>query len=94
MIVTPDLEAAQADDLFVRTLDELKTQFVRSGCMLGEFHQGPPKKGGLHNPDFRPLFSPIAMMAIRQMVETDIHFLKGNDAWRKIHASKFALPAK
>ena len=94
LIVTPDLEAIQADDLFLSTLAQLKTQFVSSGCMLGEFHQGPPEKGGLHNPNFRPLYSPVALMAVRQMVETDIHFLKGNDEWAGIHASKFCVPAE
>ena len=31
LIIAPDLEPAQADKLFVHTLDALKTQFVRSG---------------------------------------------------------------
>lgn len=53
---------------------ELKTSFVASGLMLGEFHErneGP----GLRNPHFRPLRSPIPSLAIRYMVESDLPFL-------------------
>lgn len=52
----------------------LKKYFVDMGLMLGEFHAGN-ESPGLRNPDFRPLRSPIPMLAIRHMVESDLPFL-------------------
>lgn len=52
----------------------LKKHFVEIGLLVGEFHsanEGP----GLHNPDFRPLRSPVPMLAIRHLVESDLPFL-------------------
>jgi hypothetical protein len=42
--------------------------------MLGEFH-ALTQTPGLRNSDFRPLRSPIPLLAIRHMVESDIDFL-------------------
>ena len=42
--------------------------------MLGEFHNRT-ESPGLHNPNFRPLRSPIPLLAIRYMVEVDLPFL-------------------
>jgi hypothetical protein len=52
----------------------LKKHFVDIGLMLGEFHS-TNESPGLRNPDFRPLRSPIPMLAIRHMVESDLPFL-------------------
>lgn len=52
----------------------LKKDFVEIGLMLGEFHS-TNESPGLRNPDFRPLRSPIPMLAIRHMVESDLPFL-------------------
>ena len=52
----------------------LKKYFVEMGLMLGEFHSAN-ESPGLRNPDFRPLRSPIPMLAIRHMVESDLPFL-------------------
>jgi len=73
LIVFPDLGeggAAVVDEV----QRELKPRFVETGLMLGEFH-GANESPGLRNPDFRPLRSPIPMLAIRHMVETDLPFL-------------------
>jgi hypothetical protein len=73
VIVFPNVateEASLIDDVQA----ELKSRFVESGLMIGEFHEqneGP----GLRNPDFRPLRSPIPSLAIRHMVESDLPFL-------------------
>jgi hypothetical protein len=53
---------------------ELKPKFVEDGLMIGEFHELNQGQG-LRNPDFRPLRSPIPLLAIRFMVESDIPFL-------------------
>ena len=54
---------------------ELKSSFVEHGLMLGEFHS-ENESPGLRNPDFRPLRSPVPMLAIRHMVESDLPFLR------------------
>jgi hypothetical protein len=54
----------------------LKPEFVKRGMMIGEFwpdHAMP----GLHNHSFRPLASPVPMLAMRHMVITDLLFLSG-----------------
>ncbi|MDX3659774.1 hypothetical protein PV646_20940 [Streptomyces sp. ID05-26A] len=63
-----------------RLVDEaqsrLKADYVARGLMIGEFHDGPPPKSGLWNPEFRPLRSPVPMLAIRSLVPTDFPFLR------------------
>ncbi|MEQ1513135.1 MAG: DUF6875 domain-containing protein [Lysobacteraceae bacterium] len=54
---------------------KLKPNFVDVGLMLGEFHS-KNETPGLRNEDFRPLRSPIPMLVIRHMVESDLPFLK------------------
>lgn len=53
----------------------LKPGFVDVGLMLGEFH-ARNETPGLRNEAFRPLRSPIPMLVIRHMVESDLPFLK------------------
>jgi hypothetical protein len=53
---------------------KLKPSFVHRGLMLGEFHPLSPTPG-IRNRGFRPLRSPIPLLAIRHMVESDIDFL-------------------
>ena len=74
LVVFPNLggdAAALVDDV----QQQLKSSFVDLGLMLGEFH-AKNESPGLRNPDFRPLRSPVPMLAIRQMVETDLPFLR------------------
>ncbi|MEO7936385.1 MAG: YbaK/EbsC family protein [Dokdonella sp.] len=78
MILFPNLTQEQTRRLIDVAQAELQMDFVPNGLMVGEFHSGPPQKGGLWNPEFRPLFSPVPMLAIRHMVPTDILFLKDN----------------
>lgn len=52
----------------------LKPRFVERGMMLGEFHSMNDSPG-LRNPEFRPLRSPVPMLAIRLMVESDLPFM-------------------
>lgn len=73
LLIFPDIheEGYQIIDSLQK---KLKPLFVESGLMIGEFHklnQSP----GLHNPNFRPLRSPIPLLAIRFMVEGDLPFL-------------------
>ncbi|HEX2133002.1 MAG TPA: hypothetical protein VHH15_15745 [Actinophytocola sp.] len=57
----------------------LKAAYVARGLMIGEFHDGPPDKAGLWNAEFRPLRSPVPLLAIRHMVATDFPFLSLDD---------------
>ncbi|MCP2339002.1 DUF6875 domain-containing protein [Actinomadura rupiterrae] len=63
----------------------LKPSFVKHGLMVGEFHPGPPAAAGIRNPDFRPLRSPVPLLAVRPMVRSDLPFLDqapwSLDAW-------------
>lgn len=74
MVVFPNLGAEGA-----RVVDEiqaeLKAHFVDVGLMLGEFH-AKNEAPGLRNPDFRPLRSPIPMLVMRNMVDSDLPFLR------------------
>jgi Cys-tRNA(Pro) deacylase len=76
LILFPDLERADVPRLIDATQVRLRPEYVARGLMLGEFHDGPPPKAGLWNPDFRPLASPVPMLVIRHMVPTDFAFLK------------------
>ncbi|MEV0732759.1 DUF6875 domain-containing protein [Polymorphospora sp. NPDC050346] len=76
LIVFPDLLPDDVPLVVDRTQDRLKSRFVAHGLMLGEFHDGPPAKGGLWNPDFPALRCPVPLLAIRHMVPTDFLFLR------------------
>ncbi|MBB5132028.1 hypothetical protein HNP84_001741 [Thermocatellispora tengchongensis] len=76
----PVIDAAQA---------LLKPAYVADGLMIGEFHQGPPDKPGLWNPDLRPLASPVAMLVIRHMVATDFPFLREDRAQVRAYLDRF-----
>lgn len=52
-----------------------KSAFVRAGLMIGQFHDRPPAAGGIRNPAFRPLRSPVPLLAVRHMVASDLPFL-------------------
>jgi hypothetical protein len=71
LVVFPSLSANGADGAAVidRVQANLKRYFVEMGLMLGEFHAAN------ESPAFRPLRSPIPMLAIRHMVESDLPFL-------------------
>jgi hypothetical protein len=76
LVVFPSLRAPGAEGAAVvdKVQASLKRYFVEMGLMLGEFHAAN-ESPGLRNPDFRPLRSPIPMLAIRHMVESDLPFL-------------------
>jgi hypothetical protein len=78
ILIFPDVTHEDAPRLIDSVQKQLKALFVESGLMLGEFHKYN-ETPGLHNPDFRPLRSPIPMLAIRFMVESDLPFLLGAD---------------
>ncbi len=72
----PDISMDRLSDLIDGVQERLRPEYVERGLMVGEFHPRPPEKAGLWNPDFRPLQSPVPLLAIRHMVATDFAFLK------------------
>lgn len=77
LLIFPDLHI---DDftLIDRVQQKLKPTFVEAGLMIGEFHK-QNNTPGLHNPNFRPLRSPIPILAIRFMVESDLPFVQNTE---------------
>lgn len=75
LVVFPSLTGgAEGAAIIDKIQASLKKYFVEKGLMLGEFHAAN-ETPGLRNPDFRPLRSPMPMLAIRHMVESDLPFL-------------------
>lgn len=74
LVVFPNL-GGDAAKMIDDAQSELKASFVDVGLMLGEFH-AENESPGLRNPEFRPLRSPVPMLAIRHMVESDLPFLR------------------
>ena len=69
-------QSAQIDA--IRGIETVKAVAAESSfrqLMLGQFHPLPPAEPGLWNADFRPLRSPVPLLAIRHMVPTDLPFL-------------------
>ena len=76
MLIFPTPEAERAPQIIDKLQSHLIAEFAAEGRMIGEFHAGPPKKVGLWNPNFQPLFCPVSMLAMRHMVSIDLNFLK------------------
>ncbi|MEB3232526.1 MAG: hypothetical protein VKJ64_16065 [Leptolyngbyaceae bacterium] len=74
LLVFPDVTEEEAPEIVDVIQKRLKPLFVDQGLMIGEFHSRN-ESPGLHNPDFRPLRSPIPMLAIRFMASSDLPFL-------------------
>mgnify|MGYP004485959105 CR=1 FL=1 len=90
LIVLPDLPEEAARAVVDRAQARLKAAYTELGLMIGEFHDGPPAKGGLWNPEFRPLHSPVPLLAIRHMVPSDFPFLADDPVTLGAYLSRFA----
>ncbi|QUQ64345.1 DUF6875 domain-containing protein [Kutzneria sp. CA-103260] len=78
LVILPDVSEQDAPAMVDETHRRLKADFVAAGLMIGKFHPASDQ-GGLHNPDFRPLRSPVPLLAIRYMVGSDLPFLNRPD---------------
>lgn len=76
-ILFPNLNDAKVTEIIDGVQHKLKPEFVKQGMMIGQFYENC-QEGGLRNSNFRPLQSPIPLLAIRYMVETDWPFLEGD----------------
>jgi hypothetical protein len=74
VIIFPAVTKEEAQKVIDPPQRKLKPTFVKEGLMLGEFHPFSSTPG-LRNLSFRPLRSPVPLLAIRHMVESDIDFL-------------------
>jgi hypothetical protein len=72
----------------------LKDEFVQAGLMLGQFHP-QCQAVGLWNGDFRPLQSPVPLLAIREMNPSDLPFLVGSPVHASTYIERYApaIPA-
>lgn len=78
LILFPDLSPDRAPEIIDGIQAELKLEFVQKGLMIGQFH-ARNQEPGLWNKQFRPLRTPIPLLAIRYMVPSDIAFLSHDD---------------
>lgn len=73
LMVLPDLDPADS-----APLDALqraaKDEFVGEGLMIGQFHPVCAEPG-LWNEEFRPLRSPVPLLAVRRLLVFDLPFL-------------------
>lgn len=74
VMIFPEVAKEEASAVIDPSQRKLKPSFVQEGLMLGEFHP-LSSTPGLRNAHFRPLRSPVPLLAIRHMVESDVDFL-------------------
>ena len=86
LIAFPDVVDFALIDQLQRTL---KPEYVAAGLMVGQFYDGC-REPGLWNDRFRPLQSPIPLIAIRHMVSSDFPFLNTNPEWVEAYLRRFA----
>ncbi|MFL5383908.1 MAG: DUF6875 domain-containing protein [Longimicrobiaceae bacterium] len=88
-MIFPDVPRSAMGRVIEGAQERLKLLYAREGIMIGEFHPGPPDKGGLWNEHFRPLRSPLPLLGIRHMVPTDFAFLKDGRETMEIYLAAF-----
>ncbi|MES2446531.1 MAG: hypothetical protein V4546_05080 [Bacteroidota bacterium] len=87
-ILFPTLNENQVLDIIDGVQLKLKPEFVKQGMMIGQFYENC-QQGGLRNSSFRPLQSPVPLLAIRYMVETDWPFLEGDKVLEQAYQKNF-----
>ncbi|WP_316796899.1 DUF6875 domain-containing protein [Pedobacter agri] len=87
-ILFPKLKEGQISKIIDEVQHILKPEFVSMGLMIGQFYENC-QEGGLRNTHFKPLQSPIPLLAIRYMVETDWPFLEGDKLLEKAYLENF-----
>ncbi|CAD6555361.1 DUF6875 domain-containing protein [Paraburkholderia metrosideri] len=86
-IIVPD-SLDNASSAIESVQKQLKPKFVGNHLMLGQFFPDC-EEPGLRNKMFRPLQTPVPLIAIRNMVPTDIAFLYGNEQYVSVYMEKF-----
>ncbi len=88
LVVLPDFDRKNSGPLDALQ-DRLKDAFVREGLMVGQFHPYC-EQSGLWNENFRPLKAPIPLLAMRQMVSSDLPFLLDSASHLSAYLNRFA----
>ena len=94
LMVLPHLDAQDS-----APLDALqraaKDEFVAEGLMIGQFHPVCAEPG-LWNEEFRPLRSPVPLLAVRRLLVFDLPFLVNTDRHLAHYLRQFApgIPAR
>lgn len=86
-IIVPD-SLSEVSSAIEYVQKQLKPVFVERYLMIGQFFPDC-EEPGLRNKVFRPLQTPIPLIAIRNMVPTDIAFLYGNEQYVTAYMEKF-----
>lgn len=94
LVVLPQLDHEDSTELDLLQR-KAKDEFVAEGLMIGQFHPTCPEPG-LWNPDFRPLRSPVPLLAIRKLLVFDLPFLIDVDMHVDTYLQRFAaeIPAR
>ena len=71
---------------------QLKLHTLMRGLMIGRFYETSDDPG-LWNPEFRPLRSPIPLLAIRHLVENDAPFVIAHPMLVPSYIARFPLAA-
>jgi hypothetical protein len=73
LIAFPKMDNESGSRCLKLAQSQLKYDCLRRGLMLGRFHPEATDRG-LWNPEFRPLRSPVPLLAVRELVENDAPF--------------------
>jgi hypothetical protein len=83
----------QPDRAVLAVQKKWKPQFVERHMMLGQFFKDC-EEPGLWSQSFRPLQTPVPLLAIRNMVPTDIAFLYHEESYVQTYLEKFGNRGK
>ncbi len=84
----PNCGGAEGRATLKRVQNRLRSESIVKAKMIGLFEPDAPDQG-LLNPDFRPLRSPVPLLAIRSLVENDAPFVLRNIRLLPIYLFKF-----
>ena len=84
VVAFPFITLTDTAELIDQTHAQLKPFFMNSGLMIGQFHDNC-NIGGVHNPNFMALHSPIPLFVIRNIVLNDYLLLKDDPKYLKVY---------
>ena len=80
LILLPDVHEKNYSQVIDNTQKQLKPAFIKEQLMIGQFHPRC-EESGVRNAGFRPLQSPVPLLAIRRITPGDVVFMKGPDGY-------------
>jgi hypothetical protein len=86
LVVFPAIPAERST-IIDHAHQDLKSEFVQQGLMLGQFHM-TCSESAVHNPAFQVMVSPLPFFAIRYMAQHDILFLHQRSDWFKHYSAR------